>query len=87
MCVCVFVHLVSLEFRLWSNMYFPFPALLANDNLIHPGESCGGVEGGSRGKEDEIGKEWKEMRGKATLHLGLLELFELIYNDPGPWLH
>lgn len=64
--MCVFVHLVSPEFCLWSNIYFLFPALLANDNLIHPGESCGGVEGGSRGKEAkaEIGKKWKETGGK-----------------------
>lgn len=44
-CVCVFIHLVCPEFCLWSNIYFLFPALLANDNLIHPGESCGGSWG------------------------------------------
>lgn len=56
----VFDHLSS-EFCLWGNIYFLFPALLANDNLIHPGEDSGGDEGGSW-RKDEIAKEGRTER-------------------------
>ena len=52
--MCVFIQLVSPEFCLWGNTSFLFPALLANDNLIHPGESCGGVGGGQRNEIEEV---------------------------------
>lgn len=59
-CVCVFIHLVCPEFCLWSNIYFLFPALLANDNLIHPGESCGGSWGEEQRMRGQKGsrKRW-----------------------------
>ena len=60
-CVCVFVNLVSPEVCLCGNIYFLFPAVSANGNLIHPGEGCGAGKGGSGGKEakDEIGMKWE----------------------------
>ncbi|CAB1423588.1 unnamed protein product [Pleuronectes platessa] len=77
---CTFAHLhltdekpqkkaqVSPEFCLWGNIYFLFPASSANDNLIHPGESCGGGKGGS-GEQEEVGKTWKETGSETILPL------------------
>lgn len=71
-CVCVFIQLVSPEFCLWGNTSFLFPALLANDNLIHPGENRGGVEGERR---------WRE-RGKGRDRRGVEKRWVVVKREP-----